>query len=288
MSMGTATRVSEHVWAVPLSFQRPGAGGAVISRLVHAYLITGTREAALVDCGTAGCREQVEAAIAGAGLTSAQVPWLIATHEHADHMGAALPLVERYGMRVVAHHAACRWLEDAALQARERPMHQFEMLMAGSVHVDRRVEDGETMDLGGCTLRVLYTPGHSVGSMSLLVEPDAVLITGDALISAVGAPFYDDPTAVIASVERLREVAGDGARMLASHAPSPSTVGPEALNETVALVERLAQGTTQAHAELGDGDEDALVRRALDLGGWPNQPVMPVTRITVRAHRASA
>jgi hydroxyacylglutathione hydrolase len=286
MSSGNVTRISEHVWAMPLYFQRPGASGP--ARLVHAYLVAGAREAALVDCGTSTCQEQVEAGLAEAGHIPERVPWLIATHEHADHMGAARPLVERYGMRVVAHQAACRWLEDAALQARERPMPHFDLLMAGSVRVDRRVEDGDTMDLGGCTLRMLYTPGHSAGSMSLLVDPDGVAITGDALISAVGAPFYDDPAAVIASVERLRAVASDGARLLASHAASPSTVGPDALDETVALVERLAQGTRQALAELGDGDEDAFVRRALDLGGWPSQPVMPVTRITVRAHRASA
>jgi glyoxylase-like metal-dependent hydrolase (beta-lactamase superfamily II) len=192
--------------------------------------------------------------------------------------------VRRYGWRIAAHTHARRWLEDATLQRSERPLPNFDTLMAGSITVDQPLNEGDEIDLGGCRVRALYTPGHSRGSQSLVVEPDDVIITGDALISAVAAPFYDDPLAVRASVETLRRELAGGARLLSSHATTPSFVTVQTLDETLALVERMAIAVRQAQSELDDGDEDALVRRSLDLGGWPGQAVTPLTRITVRSH----
>lgn len=280
---GEAAQVSPHVWAIPLTFFLTTPNGPV-PRLVHAYLVRGERVSALVDCGTAGCLPDVLAGIEAAGAALGDVGQLIATHEHADHMGAALPLVQAYGWPVAAHTAARRWLEDAALQRSERPLPNFEALMAGSITVDLPMNEGDEIDLGGCALRSLYTPGHSRGSQSLVVEPDGVIISGDALISVVAAPFYDDPAAVRASLENLRREMADGKRMLSSHAPSPSLVTWQALGDTLTLIERMETAVHQARSEVGDGDEDALVRRALDLGGWPQAAVTPTTRITVRSH----
>jgi hydroxyacylglutathione hydrolase len=280
-------QVSPHLWAIPLTFFLPTPTGAVAPRLVHAYTITGERESALVDCGTAACADDIVTSIGLAGLAPGGITRLVATHEHADHMGAALPLVQRFNWPVAAHVAARRWLEDAALQRQERPLPQFETLMAGSVHVDQPLEEGDELDLGECRLHVLYTPGHSRGSLSLILEPDGVVITGDALISAVAAPFYDDPAAVRATVGKLRGTLVGGRRAVSSHAPTPSLVSDQALDQTLDLVARMEAAVREARAELGTGDEDALVRRALDLAGWRHQAVMPLTRLTVRAHLAA-
>jgi hydroxyacylglutathione hydrolase len=284
---GDVTQVGPHVWAIPLTFFLPVPAGPPRPRLVHAYVVAGSREAVLVDCGTAACVDAILGGIAATGLTPEHIGRLVATHEHADHMGAALPLVERFGWPVAAHADARRWLEDAALQRQERPLQDFDALMAGSVRVAHPLREGDTLDLGDCHLRVLHTPGHSRGSQTLVVEPDGVLMTGDALISAVGAPFYDDPAAVRASVATLRAELRDGRRAVSSHAPTPSLVDERALDDTLTIVDRMAAAVRQAQAELGTGDEDALVRRALDLAGWQQQHVMSLTRITVRAHLAT-
>ncbi len=284
---GQAAQITSHVWAIPLTFFLPVAGGPARPRLVHAYIVAGEREAVVVDCGTAACANSVVAGIVAAGLAPAQIGRLVATHEHADHMGAALPLVEQFGWPIAAHVAARRWLEDAALQRQERPLHDFNTLMAGSVRITQPLQEGDILDLGGCHLRVLHTPGHSAGSLSLIVEPDGLIITGDALISAVAAPFYDDPAAVRASIAKLQRELMGGRRAVASHTPTPSLVDERALDETMTIVERMGVAVKQARAELDGGDEDTLVRRALDLAGWQQQPVMPLTRITVHAHLAS-
>lgn len=282
---GNAIQVSSHVWAIPLTFSLPTAGGSAVPRLVHAYIVRGSQQSAVVDCGTAACMSDVVAGIEAASLAVGHISLLVATHEHADHMGAAQLLMRHYGWRVAAHTLARRWLEDAALQHSERPLLNFDTLMAGSITVGQPLNEGDEIDVGGCRMRVLYTPGHSVGSQSLVVEPDGVIITGDVLISAVAAPFYDNPSAVRASVNTLRrESAGGARRLLSSHAPTPSLVPEQALDDTLALLERMDVAVRQARLEVGDDAEDALVRRALDLGGWPQQAVMPLTRITVRSH----
>lgn len=84
-----------------------------------------------------------------------------------------------------------------------------------------------------------------------------------------------------------RELAGDR-RAVASHAPTPSLVGASSIDLTLDIVDRMAGAVRQARAEMGAGDEDALVRRALDITGWPQQAVMPLTRITIRAHLAAS
>lgn len=280
-------QVSNHVWAIPLTFSLTTPAGATVPRLVHAYIVRGAQRSALVDCGTAACMPDVIAGIEAADLAVGHISLLVATHEHADHMGAAQILVRHYGWRVAAHTLARRWLEDAALQHSERPLLNFDTLMAGSITVDQPLDAGDQIDLDGCRMRVLYTPGHSVGSQSLLVEPDGVIITGDVLISTVAAPFYDNPSAVRASVNALRRELADGGRLvLSSHAPTPSLVTEQALDDTLALVERMEVAVQQARSELGDDAGDTLVRRALDLGGWSQQAVMPLTRITVRSHLA--
>lgn len=285
-SSGKAVQISPHVWAIPLTFFLPVAGGSSIPRLVHAYIARGSRESALIDCGTAACLPDVLAGIAAAGLAPGHIGRLVATHEHADHMGSAQLLTRRYGWRVAAHTAARRWLEDAELQHKERPLLNFDALMAGSITVAQALNEGDELDLGGCVLRVLHTPGHSVGSQSLVIQPDNVIITGDVLISAVAAPFYDDPDAVRESVGKLRRELAGGVQAVSSHALTPSLVTGQALDDTLTLIERMEAAVQQARSDVGVEDEDTLVRRALDLGGWPQQAVMPLTRITVRSHLA--
>jgi glyoxylase-like metal-dependent hydrolase (beta-lactamase superfamily II) len=51
--------------------------------------------------------------------------------------------------------------------------------------VARRLADGDVLDVGG-GLRIVHTPGHSPGHVSLLHEPTRVLITGDALFNVLG------------------------------------------------------------------------------------------------------
>lgn len=65
--------------------------------------------------------------------------------------------------------------------------------MAGSLAVNRLLEDGEVFDLGcGPKLRVFHTPGHSKGSISILLLGYMALFTGDAVPVPGEMPIYED------------------------------------------------------------------------------------------------
>lgn len=85
---------------------------------------------------------------------------ILLTHGHFDHVGAAAALAERYYCPVYLHE------EDRALPAR---------LTGGPLPQTRALHEGDELAVGALRFRVLETPGHSAGSVSLLC--------GDALFS---------------------------------------------------------------------------------------------------------
>ena len=82
--------------------------------------------------------------------------YAIDTHTHADHSSACKLMRERYGVQVVMHRAT-----DAP-------------------YVDIKVEDGDEIKFGQCSLKVFYTPGHTQDAMCLLF--DDRIFTGDTLL----------------------------------------------------------------------------------------------------------
>jgi hydroxyacylglutathione hydrolase len=86
---------------------------------------------------------------------------IFATHEHSDHTLGISSLAETTGAKVVAHKA-----EALSLERKHIP-------------VDVKVEDGQKLKLGDIEIQIIHTPGHTPGSMCLLIGNK--LITGDTL-----------------------------------------------------------------------------------------------------------
>ena len=82
--------------------------------------------------------------------------YAIDTHTHADHNSACKLMRERHGVKVVMHRAT-----DAP-------------------YVDVKVDDGDEIKFGQCSLKVLHTPGHTQDAMCLLFEDR--IFTGDTLL----------------------------------------------------------------------------------------------------------
>lgn len=82
--------------------------------------------------------------------------YAIDTHTHADHNSACKLMRERYGVQVVMHRAS-----DAP-------------------YVDIKVDDGDEIKFGQCSLKVFSTPGHTQDAMCLLFEDR--IFTGDTLL----------------------------------------------------------------------------------------------------------
>ncbi|NYT19999.1 MAG: MBL fold metallo-hydrolase [Methanosarcinales archaeon] len=212
-------QVTEHVHAIKIPFSLTTDSGIVVERFVYAYLIYG-KDVCLVDCGVASSEKLIFDYIKKTGRDPQEISLIVQTHSHADHIGATPAIKELTKCEVAAHRNAVEWIEDPGLQFSERPIPNFDKLTGGPVKVDRVLEDGDVIDLGDrLSLRVIYTPGHSKGSISLLLSPDNVLFSGDSIPLVGDIPIYDDVSAVLSSLRKLREI--DDIRVLLSSWDDP-------------------------------------------------------------------
>ena len=104
----------------------------------------------------------------------AELQYIILTHGHFDHMGAAEALREETGAEIICHEK-----EAAALN---NPDTNLSMPFSGRamyVTCDKTVSQGDIITFGESSLKVIHTPGHTVGGISLL--GDGVVFSGDTL-----------------------------------------------------------------------------------------------------------
>jgi len=128
-----------------------------------------TGKAAVIDPG--GDEKKILAEIKDKGY---QVEYIIATHGHPDHVCGNRVLQEATGAKIVMHRLDSLFFNKPEVRS------YFSMLgLEPSPPVDREVEEGESIEIGTVSLKVIHTPGHTPGGMCLYNAPD--LITGDTL-----------------------------------------------------------------------------------------------------------
>jgi glyoxylase-like metal-dependent hydrolase (beta-lactamase superfamily II) len=171
--------------------QPPGAGSGEVAwkrvnlGFVSAYLLVRGGEAALVDTGVAGSEGAIEESLRGLGLDWSAVGHVIITHSHGDHAGSRIAVLER-----AAGATGYAGAEDIP------SMGGVELTAVG---------DGDTV----FDLEIVTSPGHTRGSISVLEPRAGILLAGDALRTADGAPalpgeqFTEDMAEAIRSVAKL-------------------------------------------------------------------------------------
>jgi len=163
----------------------------------------------LIDSGVAGSSSLIFDYIVKLGRNPKEIKALILTHSHPDHLGGAVTIRKETGCSIFAHGGEKNWIEDTDLQFKERPVPGFHKLIEGPVSIDRFLEDGETFDLGpGIPCDIIHTPGHSRGSISLLLKNEKAMITGDALPLPNDLPIYEDIWVSLNSITKISEIQG--------------------------------------------------------------------------------
>lgn len=128
-----------------------------------------TLQCAVVDPGAEP--ERIFLEIAEAELKPVVI---INTHGHVDHIGANRDMKDHFGVPLYIHAA------DSPMLGKIQQLELSLFLGAkDSPPADHLMSDGEEIKIGNSVLRVLHTPGHSPGSVSLL--GDGFLLSGDTL-----------------------------------------------------------------------------------------------------------
>lgn len=169
----------------------------------NAYLVGGV----LVDAGQKGHAKKVLSAVAGHQVTAHLI-----SHAHPDHAGGSHAVVDALGVPVWASE-----LDAPLIEAGRPAINNALMKRIGRtkpVPVQRRLQDGEEVTDG---FRVLATPGHTPGHVSLWREADRTLLAIDAMFNmnpftrrrALQLPprlLSVDNDAVKATIRRLAEL----------------------------------------------------------------------------------
>jgi glyoxylase-like metal-dependent hydrolase (beta-lactamase superfamily II) len=132
-----------------------------------------------------------------------EVEAILLTHCHFDHIGAVAPVARATGAPVYCPRLEVPVLADIMAFVPWPGFGPYE-----SYDADETVEGGETLELAGLTVDVIFTPGHSPGHVTYSVREEAALFSGDVLfqgsVGRVDLPGGDGPT-LLRSIRTLVE-----------------------------------------------------------------------------------
>jgi glyoxylase-like metal-dependent hydrolase (beta-lactamase superfamily II) len=187
---------------------------------VNCYLIRG-EGTILVDTGTSNHAGTIVRKLDALSIEPTEIALILLTHGHADHTGSAAELRRLTGAPVALHRRENEWLE-AGLSVMPRGVGVWGKIMAGMLRVVSPMmspspapvdlalgDEGLSLEPYGISGTVLHTPGHSPGSVSLLLDSGQAFV-GDLVMNGLpmrfgpGLPlFADDVEAVRKSVRLL-------------------------------------------------------------------------------------
>jgi hydroxyacylglutathione hydrolase len=158
----------------------------------------GSDKLLIVDPG-----EEAERILAAVAATGAEVEAILITHCHFDHIGAVAPVAAATGAPVYCPEVEVPVLADIMSFVPYAGFGPFE-----SYEADESVAGGETLELAGLALDVIFTPGHSPGHVTYAVRGEDAIFSGDVLfqgsVGRVDLPGGDWPT-LLASIGTLVE-----------------------------------------------------------------------------------
>ncbi len=152
-----------------------------------------------------------------------RVRMIVATHTHPDHLGATRYIKETTGAGFAVHSAEANNLEHANYSQ----LTAMDPTIKSPPPADRLLQDGDSIEIGNLNFKVLHTPGHSPGGIS--IAGCGVVFSGDALFN-MGIGRTDGPGCsyelLISSIRNKLLTLPDQTTVLPGHGPK-TTIGYE-------------------------------------------------------------
>jgi len=190
----------------------------------HVYVIgnPASGDLSLVDAGLAGKGDYKITSLQAAGIDLKSVRRVIMTHTHFDHIGCLSEMREKLpGVELWVHALEAEPME----QGDERTIYGMDMFKsmcqmqygfkpgAFRFNVNRKLQGGENLEIGGMAWEVIHIPGHSMGSIALYDNSRKVLIPGDVVYADYAIGRFDlhgaNPTELKKSLLKLAKLEVD-------------------------------------------------------------------------------
>jgi hydroxyacylglutathione hydrolase len=179
-----------------------------------------TKDAAVIDPG--GDLDHLIDAAKQLGVTLKAI-WL--THAHIDHAGGTAELAEKLQLPIIGPHPGDQfWIDGLPQQSK-----MFGFPPAGHFTPTRWLADGDTVQIGHCTLTVRHCPGHTPGHVVFHSAEAKRAFVGDVLFAgSIGRTDFPqgNHAQLIASIKERLWPMGDDTVFIPGHGPE-STFGEE-------------------------------------------------------------
>ena len=168
----------------------------------HTYVLgkPSSQNLSLIDPGLVGKGSYKIQSIQKAGIELSAIKRVIMTHTHLDHIGCLSEIQKQMPWAELWVH---RLEADLLEQGDERAVYGMDMFKsfcqeqfrlkpgAFKFQVNRKLNGGETLDLGDTGWEVIHIPGHSLGSIGLYHRPMKILIPGDVIYADFAIGRFD-------------------------------------------------------------------------------------------------
>lgn len=161
----------------------------------------------LVDTGTGFYTSNLDKSLGSIGSSLSSITDIILTHSHIDHIGGVIPILEVCSPKIYLHKAEAVPLNNGDTSQTLSDTFGVDL---PPLKIDGILEEGTIIDFEDVKLKVLHTPGHSLGSVCLKVEDSGILFTGDTLFPGGSFGRVDFPTGdarkLVESLKRISEM----------------------------------------------------------------------------------
>lgn len=188
----------------------------ILSGRSNVFLLTDGKTNILIDTSTNGNWNKLVNILEMHNLD--KIDYLILTHTHHDHAANARKVKDKYGAIVIVHKSEALHLlnGEATLPQGTNPFTRTLINLVGKKVESRFDYDPCSYDIEvdsvfslkdiGFNAYLLHTPGHSSGSISLIID-DNIAIVGDTMFgilkNSVFPPYADNPKELVSSWEKL-------------------------------------------------------------------------------------